>query len=73
VLRRWDGLQQGIAIFNLGAQPAGIETPLPAGRWSKVLDTGSEARELASKLESHGEVRLVLPAESCVVYAQREL
>jgi maltooligosyltrehalose trehalohydrolase len=38
-VRRWHAESAVAALFNFGASPAGVEAPLPAGRWTVLLDS----------------------------------
>jgi maltooligosyltrehalose trehalohydrolase len=65
-LRRWLGGQQVMAVFNFDEAMAQVDLPLPAGRWSKLLD--SAASDLPDELQSGGMLPLAIPATAFVLY-----
>ena len=74
MVRRWHGAEQVLQVFNFGDAEATLTFPMPAGGWSKVLDTKEERWEgggpsLPDRVESKGEITLTFPPEALVVFS----
>ena len=72
LIRRWAGEDQACTIFHFGRHPVTLELPLPAGIWSKMLDSGTErwygaGSTVPPTILSAGEVSLTLPPQAVVV------
>jgi maltooligosyltrehalose trehalohydrolase len=70
-VRRWcDGSEVAMA-FNLGAQPATVRWPLPAGAWRKRLDSADVAWQgpggAPERIESNGAIELTRPARAALI------
>jgi len=74
VARRWRGDSAAVATFNFSAAPATVEAPVPAGRWTLLVDSadtrwagpGSAAPQ---QIDSGGTVRLTLAPWSFALFA----
>jgi maltooligosyltrehalose trehalohydrolase len=72
VVRRRHEEQEAIAIWHFGKAAAAVTVPLPAGSWSKRLDTAAErwggpGSGTSAQVEVDGEATLKLAPQSCVL------
>jgi maltooligosyltrehalose trehalohydrolase len=73
-IRRWCDVQQVWMMLNFGHTPTSLRLPWEAGLWQKRLDS-TEARwagpgsAVGSEVTSEGEVTLISPPESCLLFA----
>jgi maltooligosyltrehalose trehalohydrolase len=77
LLRRWNGDHQAIVILNFAERANDLMLPFPAGAWRKELDSedkrwDGEGSEVADAVNSSGEVRLILPARSALLFTRAE-
>jgi len=77
VARRWRGDGAVVAVFNFSPSPAGVQVPLPPGRWKLLLDSADArwagpGRAAPAEIESGGTVRLALAPWSFVLFAAGE-
>src|SRR5580693_6503915 len=64
-IRRWNGESQACIAFHFGEAAVNVDTPIPAGRWEKLLDSAGQTSEsgegsAGKYLESNGVARLAL-------------
>jgi maltooligosyltrehalose trehalohydrolase len=76
-IRRWDGQRQASVVLNFNPNVMHPVMKLPAGVWRKELDSedprwGGAGSEVPSKMESQGEVPLILPPRSAVLLTHSE-
>jgi maltooligosyltrehalose trehalohydrolase len=75
-VRRWNGEgAEACLLFAFGDEQTSPLLPLPAGSWTKVLDSAGECwrgegSAAPAGLESDGEARVPLAGRSVVVYAR---
>lgn len=74
-VRRWHGEDEVVLVLCFSEAGAAVNVPVPAGRWSKLLDS-SDARwlgpgALPEQLDSPGEMELELKKRSAVLYRRR--
>jgi maltooligosyltrehalose trehalohydrolase len=72
--REVDGATTAL-LMHFGSAPASLELALPAGRWTRALDSADPrwlgpGSDLPSLLESTGSVRLTLPGRSLAVFTR---
>jgi maltooligosyltrehalose trehalohydrolase len=73
LIRRGAGEDQAYIIFHFGRHPVTLALPLPAGAWSKMLDSGTErwygaGSTVPPTIRSEGEVSLTLPPQAVVLF-----
>ncbi|HYG62639.1 MAG TPA: DUF3459 domain-containing protein, partial [Thermoanaerobaculia bacterium] len=72
--RRWNGDgAEAFLVFAFGEGEASPTLPLPAGRWTKVLDSAEErwggpGSDAPAEAESGGEVQVTVAGRSVVLY-----
>jgi maltooligosyltrehalose trehalohydrolase len=64
-IRRWSGKSEACIAFHFGETAADVDAPIPAGRWTKILDSakpisGTIAGRSLGELDSTGVARLAL-------------
>jgi maltooligosyltrehalose trehalohydrolase len=72
-VRRWNGDSEIMMAFNFGTERANVMLPVPAGQWSKLLDSsdrqwqgnGSTALE---RFDSEGKCSLALDSKAFLLY-----
>jgi maltooligosyltrehalose trehalohydrolase len=74
-VRRWFEQDETVQIANFSASRADLSLPLPAGHWSKVLDSsdarwGGPGSAALDKIETEGEWSCSLPPRACWLYAK---
>jgi maltooligosyltrehalose trehalohydrolase len=74
-VRRWCDVQEVCMLLNFGRTPTSLRLPWAAGLWHRLLDS-TEARWAGpgsavgpEEVTSAGEVTLMLPPESCLLFA----
>ncbi|MGZ8433782.1 MAG: malto-oligosyltrehalose trehalohydrolase [Candidatus Binatia bacterium] len=73
LLRRWQGKQVVVTLFNFNSAPVSLALPMAPGRWRKALDS-SEARwrgagsELPAQFDGAASVALRLPPSSSALF-----
>ncbi|HEV2282822.1 MAG TPA: malto-oligosyltrehalose trehalohydrolase [bacterium] len=73
VARRWRRDSAAVAAFNFSPSRTAVEIPLPAGRWTLLLDSADATwagpgRAASEQIESGGTVRLTLAPWSFVLF-----
>ncbi|MGH9715517.1 MAG: malto-oligosyltrehalose trehalohydrolase [Candidatus Acidiferrales bacterium] len=73
LLRRWNGSEERLAIFNFGNEPSSIRVPVPAADWQRLLDSadarwGGPGSGVPESFHSAGQMQFNLPASSCAVF-----
>jgi maltooligosyltrehalose trehalohydrolase len=73
LIRRWYKDEDVVIVLHFGHEQGSPLLPIPARRWSKLLDSAEErwcgpGSTAPAELQSDGEVRLTLPPESLVLY-----
>ena len=76
-MRRWSDTEEVAAVFNLGKDMASAAVPLPAGRWSRLLDSADKSwngpgASVPPLLTSAGETTLSLPPLTFVLLMHKE-
>ncbi len=74
-VRRWFEQDETVQLMNFSSSRAGVSLPLPAGHWSKVLDSldvrwGGPGSSAPDPLESKGQITCSLPPLACWVYTK---
>jgi maltooligosyltrehalose trehalohydrolase len=67
---------EAVAIFTFAPQPATLALPLPAGVWTKRLDSadarwGGPGSPVPARLQCTAPVRLTLPGHACILFERR--
>ncbi len=73
LIRRWHASDEVILALCFSAESVTVKLPVPAGRWSKLLDSAEAAWNgpgtmLAGHLDSSGELKFGLAPKSAVLY-----
>jgi maltooligosyltrehalose trehalohydrolase len=68
MLHRWVGADHAIALFNFGKADALLQLPMPAGEWSKLVDSDLGKTSFPKQITSQGKVEITLPAECFALY-----
>jgi maltooligosyltrehalose trehalohydrolase len=76
VVGRWTSHDEALIAFHFGGNAVTISVPIPAGRWTRALDSADRGwdgpgSQLPETLQSSGEVSLTLGPHSFAVFTRR--
>ena len=72
-VRRWNGSDQALAVYNFSDAPAELRLPLPSGEWRKHLDSadvrwGGGGSSIPNAINSPGTSSITISPKSLVLF-----